>query len=381
MAPVNPSPEVFGVAVLGATGYIGSPYRKEIRECPGEAKIVSLGGRRLDVLEAAAKEDGAEFFSDDWQKVIDHPGVNLVLVCTPDALHHEAVMACAERGLHLLCEKPLGLNADEARQIRDAYRENGLGHFVPLWTRYVEVFRKAREVVQSGQLGPIRAFVYRWHNPRPASIPFTWRDDATLSSAGSIADVGTHAYDVTRWVIGDEAKRVLAHAEVVTPPKPDLGEVNLGEALAWDGAHEVTDATKTRVASACDYASIAVEMNDGAMGTIVLSHAPYLRKGVAPELELHGEDASLSIDRISGAVRIFRTDTEPEMLATLPDEGLGNRFKQYAFPGLRDRIAGRPSLHPDLEDGYQAQLFTDSAAQSAERGAWVDLAEVESLIQ
>ena len=143
----------------------------------------------------------------------------------------------------------------------------------------------------------------------------------------------------------------------------------------------MTDATKTRVASACDYASIAVEMNDGAMGTIVLSHAPYLRKGVAPELELHGEDASLSIDRISGAVRIFRTDTEPEMLATLPDEGLGNRFKQYAFPGLRDRIAGRPSLHPDLEDGYQAQLFTDSAAQSAERGAWVDLAEVESLIQ
>ncbi|MFP6899739.1 MAG: Gfo/Idh/MocA family oxidoreductase, partial [Opitutales bacterium] len=220
---MSSSPEVFGVAVLGATGYVGSPYRKEIRECPDEAKIVSLGGRRLDVLQAAAKEDGAEFFSDDWRRVIDHPGVNLVLVCTPDALHHEAVMACAERGLHLLCEKPVGMDAAEARQIRDAYRDSGLGHFVPLWTRYVEVFRKAREVVESGQLGPVRAFVYRWHNPRPPSMPFTWRDDTTLSSAGSIADVGTHAYDVTRWVIGDEAKRVLAHADVITPPKPDLG--------------------------------------------------------------------------------------------------------------------------------------------------------------
>ena len=170
----------FRIAVLGATGFIGSPYRREIRECPEEAVIVSLCGRRRDLLQAATDKDTAELFTDDWRNAIAHEGVNLVFVCTPDALHHKAVMACAERGLHVVCEKPIGLNAPEALQMWSAYRDRGLGHFVPLWTRYVEVFRKAREICAVGELGQDRAFVYRWHNPRPAAMPFTWRDTIEL---------------------------------------------------------------------------------------------------------------------------------------------------------------------------------------------------------
>ena len=367
----------FKIAVLGATGYIGAPYREEIRECAGDAEIVSLCGRRLDLLEAAATEDGAGCFTDDWREAIGQEGVNLVLVCTPDALHHEAVMACAEAGLHVVCEKPIGVNAAEASEMWNAYSESGLGHFVPLWTRYVDVFRKAREIYASGQLGEVRAFVYRWQNPRPASMPLTWRDDAALSSAGTIADVGSHAYDAVRWILGEEARRVQAHADVVSPPKSDLGDINLGEAIAWGEEHAEPGDTQRRKGSSYDYASISVELDSGAVGTMVLSHASFLRKGVAPELELHGSDASLSIDRISGAVRLFRTDADPETAATLPDEGQGNRFKQYAFPGLRDRIEGTPCVHPGLDDGYRVQLFTEAAARSARQGGWVELSAIE----
>lgn len=368
----------FNIAVLGATGFIGSPYRQEIRDCPKIARIVSLCGRRWEPLEAAAEEDDAEFISDDWRKVVSHEGVNLVLICTPDAHHHEAVMACAERGLHVVCEKPIGTNATQAKQMWDAYEGKGLGHFVPLWTRYVDVFRRAREIVESGELGQVRAFVYRWQNPRPASMPFTWRDDASLSSAGSIADVGSHAYDAVRWILGQEAKRVVSHADVIMPAKPDLGNINLGEAIAWGGEHGSSDASQSRKGTAFDYASIATEMSDGTVGTFVLSHATYLRKGLAPELELHGTDASLSIDRVSGLVQLVRGNGSPETVATLPDAGQGNRFGQYVFPSLRDRIEGRPSAHPGLDDGYRVQLFTEAAAQSATDGGWVDLAELES---
>ena len=367
----------FRIAVLGATGFIGTPYRQEIRESGEDAKMVSLCARRPDKLEAAAKEDGAEFFSDDWKKVIAHPGVNLVLVCTPDKLHHEAVMACAERGLHILCEKPVGINSKETREMWEVYRDKGLAHFVPLWTRYVDIFRRAREVVKAGELGEVRAFFYRWHNPRPASMPFTWRDDASISSAGSIADVGSHSYDALRWIVGDEAKRVLTHGDVITPAKPDLGDIALGEAIAWGGEHEKKDAAKTRKGTAYDYASIAVEMKGGAVGTFVLSHAPYLRKGLAPELEIHGSEASLSIDRITGALRLFRPDAETRTMATLPDKGQGNRFKQVVFPALRERLESKPTEHPGLDDGYRVQLFTDAAARSAKEGKWVELAEIE----
>jgi predicted dehydrogenase len=223
----------FGIAVLGATGYIGSPYRQEIRECSDEARIISLCARRRDLLTAAAHEDGAELGTTDWRAAISREGVNLVLVCTPDALHYEAVMQCAKAGLHVLCEKPVGLNASEAKQMCTAYESGGLGHFVPFWTRYVEAFRKAREIHAAAELGDVRAFVYRWHNPRPMWMPLTWRDDARLSSAGSIADVGSHAYDTVRWILNDEARCVLTHADVISPPKPDLGNINLGEAIEY----------------------------------------------------------------------------------------------------------------------------------------------------
>lgn len=368
---------MFKIAILGATGYIGTPYREEIRECPDDAQIISLGARRLENLKAAAEQDQAKLYSADWREVIEHPDVNLALICTPDALHFEAVMACADRGLHMFCEKPVGVNVDEARQIWDAYHGSGLGHFVPFWTRYAEIFRHAREVVDSGQLGPIQAFAYRWHNPRPAAMPFTWRDDATLSSAGSIADVGSHAYDLLRWLLGDEASKVLTHADVLTPAKPDLGAIDLAEALAWGTEHQTEDATAYRKGTAFDYASIALQMSSGAVGTIVLSHAPYLRKGLAPELDLHGRDASLSIDRVTGEMRLFRADAEPQTLSCAPNSGQVNRFAEYVFPALRERIAGNLTEHPGLDDGYRVQIFTDAATQSAKEGTWIELAELE----
>ena len=98
-----------GVGVLGATGYIGEPYRAEMRECDG-VRMVALCARRKEPLEKAAEEDGADLVTDNWREVIEHPDVNYVVVGTPDAFHHEAVMAAAAAGKHLFCEKPLDLN-------------------------------------------------------------------------------------------------------------------------------------------------------------------------------------------------------------------------------------------------------------------------------
>ena len=361
----------FNIAVLGATGFIGEPYRTEIRECTQEARILSLCARREDLLRSAAKEDDAAHYSTNWQEAIEFPDVNMVLICTPDAFHYEALMACAEKGLHVLCEKPIGVNSDQAREMWEAYRQTQIGHFVPFWTRYVDVFSEAKHIVEQGTLGEIRTFVYRWHNPRPPAMPLTWRDDASLSSAGTIADVGSHAYDVVRWILQVEAKRVLAHGDTISPAKADVGSINLGEAIQWGSHHSAADAQSRRKGSTCDYASVSVEMSNGIVGSMVLSHATYLRRGVAPELELHGDDASLSLDRITGEVKLFRNDGGNEILATLPDAGQGNRFKKYVFPGLRAYIDGREKDYPDLEDGLQAQLFTDAVARSVSEGNWV----------
>ena len=367
----------FGVGVIGATGFIGTPYRSEIRESTADASIVALCARRRDRLEAAATEDGAELATNDWREVVEHPDVNFVLVATPDAHHHEVVMACAAAGKHVLCEKPVGINVQQACEMWAAYRDAKLGHFVPYWARYINVFTRARELVTDGLIGEVKVVLYAWHNPRPASMPFTWRDDATLSAAGSIADVGSHAYDAVRWLIGAEATRVLAHADVITPAKPDLGEIDLAEALDWGRAHGAADSENIRKGTAFDYANISWEFQNDAVGTIVLSHAPFLRKGLTPELVLHGTKASLSVDRVTGALTLVRPDEAAQVLETVDNPGFGNRFAKHVFPAIRQRATGNGCEHPGLDDGWRVQIFAEAAAMSAKRGEWVELAEFD----
>jgi len=354
----------FRVGVLGATGYIGTPYRREIREAENDATIVALCGRRRNLLEQAAAEDQARFVTDDWRQVVMHPEVDLVLVCTPDALHREAVMKCAELGKHLFCEKPVGMNVLEAQEMWNAVKTAKIAHFVPFWTRYVPAFVRAREILQQGTIGELKALVFRWHNPRPLNMPITWRDDASLSSAGSVADVGSHAYDTIRWLANSNAVRVTAQANVITPAKPDLGPINLSEALAAGNAGIQVN-SRSRKGTAFDYASIAFELANGVVGTLVVSHAPFIRKGLAPDVELHGTLGSLAVDRIRSTITMARSDSDQLEVETIPDPGFGNRFSKYVFPALRSRINGGWSEHPGMEDGYLAQIFTDATAESA----------------
>jgi predicted dehydrogenase len=365
-----------GVGVLGATGYIGTPYRAELRDCEG-VRMVALCARRRELLEAAAREDNAELATGNWREVVEHPDVDYVVVGTPDALHHEAVMAAAKAGKHLFCEKPVGMNATEAKEMLDVYRaQENLAHFVPLWTRWSPVFVKAKALVDSGVLGEIKAVIYRWHNPRPADMALTWRDDPNLSSAGTIADVGSHAYDTVRWILGQDAVRVLAHADTITPSKLDAGEINLTEALEL-GEQEATERA-SRKGGTVDYANIAWEFEGGAVGTLLLSHATYLRRGLVPELELHGTDASIAVDRFHGKIVMSHPDNRVEVVESLPVGGfdLGNRFKQWVIPALREVMSGKSQEDlnvPNLYDGWRVQLFTDAALESSRRGSWVEI--------
>jgi predicted dehydrogenase len=368
----------FGIGIIGATGFIGGSYRAEIRDCPQDAEIVALCGRRRDRLEAAARTDGARLVTGSWREVVEHPSVNLVLVLTPDALHLEPVLTCAAAGRHVLCEKPVGADAGQAWRMWNACKTAKIAHYVPLWARHSELFVQAREHIRGGLLGAVRAVIYRWHNPRPESMPFTWRDDASLSSAGTIADVGTHAYDAVRWLLDDEARRVFAQAAAITPPKPDLGGVDLQEALDWAAAHSIDRPVSTRRSTTPDYAALTVEFQRGAVGVFVLSHATYLRKGLAPELELHGDHGSLAISRVDRKLSLVRPGGSVEVLYAEDTEPKINRFTRFVFPGLRARIAGGGHEYPGLEDGWRAQLFTDAAAAAGRRERWVDLEEVEA---
>ena len=102
-------------------------------------------------------------------------------------------------------------------------------------------------------------------------------------------------------------------------------------------------------------------------------HEREFRKGFAPELELHGTKASLSVNRITSELWIANSPDPATRLETIADNSLGNRFADYVFPSIQRQIAGQESDHPDLEDGWQVQRWVEAAQRSAETGGWVEL--------
>jgi predicted dehydrogenase len=96
-----------------------------------------------------------------------------------------------------------------------------------------------------------------------------------------------------------------------------------------------------------------------------------------PELELHGTEASITVDRFHGKVTRGLPDNSVEVIHQFPPGGfdIGNRFKQWVIPALREVMRGARQEDvdvPNLHDGLAAQLFTDAVAESAKRGTWVE---------
>ena len=355
-----------GVGVIGATGNIGRKYRGELRAIPDQARIVALCARRLKRLQEAQVEDGAQTISTDWRAVVDHPAVEAVLIATPDDQHLEPAMACAEAGKHLICEKPVARTAAETQSIWKAFRGTGLGHFVPFWSRYEPPLVRARELIGAGAVGRVRWFTYRRHMPRTARSAFTWRDDAAVSTAGAVADLGVHMIDVLRWMLGAEPRRVLAHGQVLESAKPYAGELDMQEAEAC------IEADEARRPTAWDHGTVLVELSGGIAGVLMTSESARVRGGLSPELEIHGAAASLSADSTSGRIELLPSGGPSHVETVSTAEGV-NRFGSYVLPALRERAAapaGARSEHPGLDDGVHAARYVDACLASALTGAW-----------
>ena len=355
-----------GVGVLGATGNIGRKYRAELREIPEQARIVALCARRRERLQRARDEDGAVLITRDWREVVAHPEVHVVLIATPDDQHLEPALACAAAGRHLICEKPVARTAAEAVAIREAFRDSGLGHFVPFWSRYEPPLARARALIADGAVGRVRWFTYRRHMPRTAGSAFAWRDDAAVSTAGAVADLGVHMIDVLRWMLGEEPRRVLAHGQVLESSKPYAGELDMQEAEAC------TEADEARRPTAWDHGTVLVELSGGIAGVLMTSESARVRGGLSPELEVHGDTASLAADSTTGRIELLRGGGPPQVETVATDAGV-NRFGSYVLPALRERAAapaGAAFGHPGLDDGVHAARYVDACLQSARSGAW-----------
>ena len=340
-----------GVAMLGYR-FMGSAHSRAlgaVRQLGAalEPELVSLSGRDSQALEEARARLGWAEATADWRDQVADERVGLFVNGGPNALHAEPSIAAARAGKHVLCEKPLALSAEEAHAMWRAAAGAGVVHATGFNYRFVPAIRLARRLVQAGELGDIVHFRARylqsWGWDAPAD---DWHFDPAVAGTGAIGDLGTHAIDLARFLVGEITSVAAVVRTFVT-----------GRAV--DDSFVAT-----------------LEFANGATGTLEASR---LARGRINQnaFELNGTRGSVAYDQermnelaISDG-GAFRTVLEhgdwwpPGHIV-----GWGDTFTLEYLHLLR-AIAGEAAHAPEgatFEDGYRCALVCDAILRSSESG-------------
>jgi scyllo-inositol 2-dehydrogenase (NAD+) len=214
-------------ALLGV-GRMGSFHRRVITErCP-DVQLVAFG----DPVVGPTGDDQAA-----WYPAVDealaHPQLEACIVATPTPAHAGVVRAALDRGLHVLCEKPLTLDPDEDETLAGLAADRGLLLQVGFWRRYAPVWVRARELCAAAAIGRV---VFVRLSQWDASLPPVVFCDP-LVSGGLAVDCGVHEFDLVEWVTDQHVLAVDARtADLVHPELEAVGDVdNMVALLKLDG--------------------------------------------------------------------------------------------------------------------------------------------------
>jgi 1,5-anhydro-D-fructose reductase (1,5-anhydro-D-mannitol-forming) len=211
-------------------GMIGCGDVTEVKSGPGFQKaegsqLVAVMRRRGELAADYARRHAVPAWYDDADALIADPAVDAVYIATPPGEHERlALKVCAARK-PVYVEKPMARNHAECRRMVDAFAAARVPLFVAYYRRALPRFRKARDLVASGQLGRVTGVTYRLAGPYHrdvetcidggASLP--WRLEAQHSGGGLLLDLGCHTLDILDFIIGP-LERVQGHAANVATP-------------------------------------------------------------------------------------------------------------------------------------------------------------------
>jgi predicted dehydrogenase len=357
------------VAIIGTGAWVAQTHLPGLRS-RADVEVVALCGRRPEPLAALAAAHGVPRTFTDWRALVAEGRagrLDAVVICTPNALHHAQARAALDAGLHVVCEKPLCLDAGEAADLARRAAEAGRATLTFFTHRAVAASAEVKRRVAQGDLGrPVQVSAQYFTNShlRPGKRA-GWRMVRAEAGTGVLGDIGSHLVDLVRWWLGGFAA-VAGQWQTITPVR---------EGVRTDADEAV---------------SFLADLACGAQGTF---HASKLvaGRGNLLRVELHGTAGSLVWEAEPGldptwegrlwAGRPEATRLEPVALAPALTSGLDGADPQEnrnaAYRRLTDpffaALRGEPGPHdhPSFADGAAVQAVLDAVARSAEERRWV----------
>ncbi len=330
-------------------GIVGFGLHAVKRLMPGfetarDCRVVALTKRDRAAARTAADRFGIAHAFTSTSGLCSCPEVDAVLVASPDALHLPDVLSALGAGRPVLCEKPLALDAVQARRMVSSARSAGVPLGVAHVFRFEESVRLFRRLVAEGAVGTIEhvraEFVYPAHES-----PRAWIHDPGLAAGGPLADVGIHCIDTLRYVLGDEIVEVDAQGRT----EPGTGPFEAG-------------------------AHLSLRFARGTLGTVVVAgDAPY-----RTALEVSGTEGILQARDALNVERPLRVTLECTRGERTPrtwemDNRLAYTRQVESFARM---VEGEGDFEVPGEEGLRNQLVLETAYRSLHSGRLEPVEEV-----
>lgn len=377
------APEV-GVGMFGYA-FMGKAHTNAYKTMPymmyppvAIPRLVAVSGRNEEGVREAAMRYGYEKYYLDWREMLKDPDVQLFDNGGPNDQHAEPTIAAAQAGKHVICEKPLARNREEARTMLDAVNEAGVKHMVAFNYRFVPAIRQAYDLIKSGALGEIYHFraVYLQEWITDPDFPLIWRLDKSKAGSGALGDLGAHIIDLGRFLVG-EPRSVMAMTRTFIEERP----LPSGEGK---GRVDVDDAFEA-----------VVEFENGAVGTLEASRFCPGRKNYEV-FEVNGSKGSIrfNLERFN-ELEVFWKDATPKesqgftnVLVTESYHPFWSNWWPHGhiigwehtfvheITHLLDAIVNNKDIAPlgaTFEDGYRNAVICDAILQSAQEGRRVNI--------
>ncbi len=187
------------VGIVGA-GYIANFHARGLKECP-ETEISAIADQNIEKAKTFAGEYSIAKYYRTLEEMLRDDAADAVIISTPNAFHAPYVTAALEKGLHTFVEKPMAVDIDGALKMKTAAEKNRKVLMVGHMWRFDREVRYLANLVSSGKIGEI--FKTTGYGIHVNWGPSGWFTDSKLAGGGSLADMGIHAIDTVRYILGD----------------------------------------------------------------------------------------------------------------------------------------------------------------------------------
>lgn len=332
------------IGIIGG-GRIGRLHAENLFKM-AHVNVKAMSDIYTEALTSWQTDKPVEYITADYHELLEDPEIEAVLVCTSTSTHAEIIIAAAEAGKHIFCEKPISFDLTGTKEVLEAVKKYNVAFQVGFMRRFDHNFRRLYECVEAGEVGDPQMVKITSRDPEPSPREYV------MYSGGMPFDMTIHDYDMARFISGSEVEEVYVQ----------------GAVLVDNMFAECAD---------IDTAITTLKFKNGALG--VIDNSRKAAYGYDQRVEVFGSNGMATADNdyhhtveVSSGAGIYKDKPKYFFL---------DRYKK-AFETEMEAFVTAITEEKDAPvtgmDGLQAELIAHAADKSLKTGAPVKVKEIQA---